>query len=140
MSKPKKHEFATTSENLYNAISKMLLLNAQAIDQKYSDCNDISKINYTYGEKNKINVQVTKANPFEEIVYHTAMENRERYDVQFKLIESVDKTTLEYDIQIVTDIKKIETNYNFMRIFYSFKQKKAFKQMCVYLQTLINEM
>lgn len=140
MSKPREHTFKASPEQVYNAISKMLVLNAAAIDENYSDCADISKIKYTYGTDAKFTVKVTEVVENQMIKYHTAMEKRERYDVKFDLEPVGDNTKLLYTIDIVTDIKKIETNYNFMRIFYTWKQKKSFKKMCEYLQTVIDEM
>ncbi len=139
MSKPREHTFNASADQVYSAISKMLVLNAAAIDDRYSDCTDISKINYSYGEKVKVTVKVTEAIENQLIKYHTAMEKRERFDVQFELLPEGESTKMLYTIDIVTDIKKIETNYNFMRIFYLWKQKKAFKKMCAYLQTVIDE-
>lgn len=139
MSKPREHVFAASPEKVYAAISKMLILNATAIDKQYAECSDISKINYTYGEKSKISVKVTEVVENQMIKYQTAMEKRERYDVRFDLLPDGENTKLIYDIDIVTDIKRIETNYNFMRFFYTWKQKKAFKNMCAYLQSVIDE-
>lgn len=140
MPKPRKHEFNASPEQVYNAISKMLILNAEQIDKSYADCKDISKIKYSYGEKNKVTVKVTSAIPFELIKYHTAMEKRERYDVSFSLVaceNATSKTEMTYSINIVTDVKKFELNYNLMSYFYAFKQRKAFKKMCAYLETTI---
>lgn len=139
MAKPREHTFVASPDKVYNAISKMLILNAAAIDEKYSDCTDISKINYSYGEKQKVTVKVTEAILDQSIKYHTAMEKRERYDVTFDLEADGENTKLLYSIDIVTDIKKIEVNYNVMRYFYTFKQRKAFKKMCQYLQSVIDE-
>lgn len=138
MSKPREHTFIASPEQVYAAISKMLVLNAAAIDENYSDCTDISKINYSYGEKTKVTVKVTEVVENQVIRYHTAMEKRERFDVTYTLEPDGDNTKMYYTIDIITDIKKIETNYNFMQFFYSFKQKKAFKQMCTYLQSVID--
>lgn len=138
MAKPKMHTFNASPEAVYKGISKMLLLNAAAIDEKYSDCTDINKISYTYGEETKFTVKVTEAIPYELIKYHTAMENRERYDVTFELVAVDDTTQMLYTIDIVTDIKKIETNYNLVKYLYTFKQRKAFKKMCVYLESIID--
>ncbi|WOO87943.1 hypothetical protein RZE82_03165 [Mollicutes bacterium LVI A0039] len=140
MAKPREHTFIASPDKVYGAISKMLILNAAAIDEKYSDCTDISKINYSYGEKQKVTVKVTETVPDQMIKYHTAMEKRERYDVTFELVAVEGNTKMLYSIDIVTDIKKIETNYNFMRYLYTYKQRKAFKKMCVYLQSVIDEM
>ncbi len=138
MSKPREHTFIASPEQVYAAISKMLVLNAAAIDEKYSDCTDISKINYSYGDQTKVTVRVTEVIENQMIKYHTAMEKRERFDVTYTLEPDGENTKMVYDINIVTDIKKIETNYNFMQFFYTFKQKKAFKQMCTYLQSVID--
>lgn len=140
MAKPRKHTFIASPDKVYNAISKMLILNAAVIDEKYSDCTDILKINYSYGEKTKITVKVTEAIENQKIKYHTAMEKREHFDVQFDLVPEGANTNMIYSINIITDIKKIETNYNFMRYFYTLKQRKAFNKMCVYLQGVIDEM
>lgn len=140
MPKPRNYTFDATPEQVYQAISNMLILNAQQFDKSYANCTDISTIKYTYGEKNKVTVKVTVATPHELIKYHTAMEKRERYDVSYALSPTEDgKTLMSYTIDIVTDIKKIEVNYSFMSIFYSFKQKKAFKKMCAYLQSSITQ-
>lgn len=139
MAKPREHTFIASPEKVYSAISKMLLLNAEAVDEKYSDCTDISKINYTYGEKTKVSVKVTDVIENQMIKYHTAMEKRERFDVQFNLEPDGENTKMIYTIDIITDVKRIETNYNFMSIFYTWKQKKAFKNMCTYLQSVIDE-
>ncbi|WOO89762.1 DUF3284 domain-containing protein [Mollicutes bacterium LVI A0078] len=139
MAKPREHTFIASPEKVYAAISKMLLLNAEAVDEKYSDCTDISKINYTYGEKTKVSVKVTDVIENQMIKYHTAMEKRERFDVQFNLEPDGENTKMIYTIDIITDVKRIETNYNFMSIFYTWKQKKAFKNMCTYLQSVIDE-
>lgn len=140
MAKPREHTFVASPDKVYAAISKMLILNAQAIDEKYSDCTDLSKINYTYGEKTKVSVKVTDVVENEMIKYHTAMEKRERFDVKYDLIPEGENTKMQYTIDIITDIKKIETNYNFMRYLYTWKQRKAFKNMCIYLQSVIDEM
>ncbi len=139
MSKPREHTFVAKPDQVYAAISKMLVLNAAAIDEKYSDCTDISKIKYSYGDQTKVTVQVTDVIENEMIKYHTAMEKRERYDVTYTLEPDGQNTKMLYDITISTDIKKIETNYNFMRYFYTLKQRKAFKKMCIYLQSVIDE-
>ncbi len=139
MAKPRQHTFTASTEQVYNAISKMLILNATQIDDRYTDCTDISTIKYTYGEKNPITVKVTDVIENQLIKYHTAMAKRERYDVTYELIEEGDVTKMLYTIDIVTDIRKIETNYNFMRYLYTWKQRKAFKQMCTYLQSVIDE-
>lgn len=140
MAKPRKHTFDATNEKVYEAISKMLVQNAALIDDKYSDCTDISTIKYSYGEDPKIKVKVTEVIENELIKYHTSMEKRERYDVEFKLVPNGNQTVLEYLITIDTDIKKIEMNYNFMKYLYTWKQKKSFKKMCVYLDSVISEM
>lgn len=140
MAKPREHTFVASPDKVYAAISKMLILNAQAIDENYSDCTDISKINYSYGDQTKVTVKVTEAIENQMIKYHTAMEKRERFDVKYDLIPVGDSTKMQYSINIITDIKKIETNYNFMRYLYTWKQRKAFKKMCVYLQSVIDEM
>ncbi len=140
MSKPRQHTFTASAEHVYEAIAKMLMLNAQAVDEKYADCTDISQINYSYGEKVKVQVKVTETIENKLIKYHTAMENRERYDVKFELVPEGESTKLLYSIDIVTDIKKIETNYNVMRYLYTWKQRKSFKKMCEYIQSVINEM
>ncbi len=139
MAKSREHTFNASPEKVYAAISKMLLLNAEAVDDKYSDCTDISKINYTYGEQTKVSVKVTDVVENQMIKYHTAMEKRERFDVQFDLEPDGENTKMIYNIDIITDIKRIETNYNFMSFFYTWKQKKAFKNMCTYLQSVIDE-
>lgn len=140
MAKPREHTFNTSPDVVYEAISQMLILNASVIDEKYSDCTDISKIKYTYGENPKFTVKVTDVIKDELIKYHTSMEKRERYDVEFKLVPDGEATKMLYTISIVTDIKKIETNYNVMKYLYTFKQRKAFKKMCIYLQSVIDEM
>lgn len=139
MAKSRAHTFIASPEQVYAAISKMLILNAAAIDEKYSDCTDISKINYTYGESTKISVKVTDVVENQMIKYHTAMEKRERYDVRYDLVADGANTKMLYNIDIVTDIKRIETNYNFMRYLYTWKQRKSFKKMCAYLQSVIDE-
>lgn len=139
MAKSREHTFIASPEKVYAAISKMLILNAEAVDAKYSDCTDISKINYTYGDQTKVSVKVTDVVANQMIRYHTAMEKREHFDVQFDLVPEGENTKLIYTIDIITDIKRIETNYNFMSFFYTWKQKKAFKNMCTYLQSVIDE-
>lgn len=139
MAKPREYTFIAKPDAVYEAISKMLLLNAAQFDEKYTDCTDISKIDYSYGEESKVTVKVTEAIANELIKYHTAMEKRERYDVTYKLIPVGDSTKLQYSIDIVTEVSRLETNYKLMSIFYSFKQKKSFKKMCNYLETVIAE-
>ncbi len=140
MARARKHTFNAANTKVYEAISKMLVQNAALIDDKYSDCTDISTIKYSYGENPKINLRVTDVVENELIRYHTSMEKRERYDVEFKLVPNGNQTVLEYLITIDTDIKKIEMNYNFMKYLYTWKQKKSFKKMCTYLEAVISEM
>lgn len=131
--------FNCTAPALYNAIKDMILLNANTFNEKITLESELSKVDYEYGsdEKTKVHNKVVKYVENEYIMYTAKMVKRERYNIEYKIIDNGNTSTLEYTISLVTDSKTVKVNHSIIGLLYNMKQKKKFKQMCLYLDSKI---
>lgn len=134
--------FNSSTETVYNAISKMLYLNTKQFNDKVTDKTNLLDMSYEYQTKGdlKVTVKVTETIKNERIVYVTAMETKETYAISFDLVALTESScTLTYEQKLVTDKKLLTANHSFMKWLYLRRQKKTFKAMCQYLETLCIE-
>ncbi|MFV0247071.1 MAG: DUF3284 domain-containing protein [Mycoplasmatales bacterium] len=135
MAKIRKREFQGTSEQVYKVIANMLRENALAYNKKITKRTKLTNIAYSYGDNNIISVEVTDAKEFELIEYFTIYNDAEKFIVSFNISDlDNSKTLLSYSSNLITNTKKMEYNYKLMSFIYAYRQRKAFKHMCNYIE------
>ncbi len=133
--------FEYSIETVYQVLVDLVIDNANACtgEKKSYTVADLETLKYSYEsqmrkgtKKNK--VKVTKIKENQLIQYTIAREGMEKYMVSFELI-SLGKfeTQLNYNYDLQTDSKRIQTNHKIMSFFYKRKQKKRFNSMCKYI-------
>lgn len=132
--------FYCTSEQLYNAISNMLIDNAKVYNKKVNSNTALIDVKYETEGDMKTSVQVTEAKFCERIVYVTNKTNLETYEVSFDITPNDDEACyLDYSVKIVTEKKRVELNNGLVGMLYKRKQKKAFARMCQFLNSQIRK-
>lgn len=133
-----KFKFKYPKENVFNAISTMILQNAKEFSNK--DFSSIDNLHYNYRSNNKnFKIKIADVERFNRISFTTELVGQERYLVSYNLIGKK-RTTLKYSTKLLTNSKLQYWNHVLLsKSIFFFNQRSNFKKMCNYIEGILND-